>query len=74
MKVIILFIIYIFSFFGFYCLLSLGGLIITSLTYLSILREISWFLLYFVTIGWCTPLFICREYYLKHEDYFENIF
>lgn len=73
MKFIILFLIYIFTFFGFYFLLSGFGLVLTNYEYLEILHNPLWFWIYSVFVGWWIPIFSCREYYVKNEDYFEDV-
>lgn len=74
MKSITLFCIYIVTFFGFYMFLSLGGLILSESSYLSILHDGGWFYIYFIFIGWWISVFPAREYWIKHEDKFEEIF
>ena len=74
MKVIMLILIYIVSLFGLYCTLSAFALLLIDESYVNILHTSSWFLLYLILFGWWIPIFICREYYIKHEDYFDQIF
>lgn len=72
MKSIVLILIYIASFFGFYLVLSLAGLI--WYPYLEVIKNPAWVMIYSLLIGWWVASFPAREYYIKHASYFAKIF
>ena len=71
MKTINLFLIYIGTFISLFFLLSLIGLLWED-SYLEVTGNTLWFMLYSLFIGWWTAGMAAREYYSKHEDYFEQ--
>lgn len=73
MKTITLFLIYIGTFMLFYLILSTIGLIFGN-SYSEIISNGNWFMGYLLILGWWIPIFPTREYYLVHEDYFDNVF
>lgn len=75
MKTITLFIIYFVVFVLFYLGLSLFGILLSgTTTYLECIHSHEWFLTYTLIFGWWLALFPTREYWLKHEDYFNTVF
>ena len=72
MKSIILILIYVATFIGFFLTLSLIGTLWSD--YKSIISNIDWFIIYTMFIGWWISIFPTREYYKLHEDYFDDVF
>lgn len=73
MKTIILLGVYLMSFVIIYLMMSLVGLVFLEISYLQILRDGRWSLVYCVSFSWMS-IFPAREYYLKHEAYFDKVF
>ena len=74
MKTIILLGVYLMSFVIIYMMMSAIGLVFSEISYLQILRDSGWFTIYLVILGWWMSIFPAREYYLKHETYFDKVF
>ena len=72
MKVLFLIAIYIASFITVFLMLSFIGFIFGS-NYLYVIHNGPWQALYSVLIGWWIAIFPAREYYMKHESYFDRI-
>jgi hypothetical protein len=72
MKVLTVIAIYIASFISVFMMLSFVGFIF-GYNYLQVLHNDGWQVLYTVLIGWWIAIFPAREYYVKHESYFNNV-
>lgn len=74
MKSITLLGIYLMSFVGIYMMLSLVGLVFSDTSYLSILRNDAWTMIYSLFFGPWLSIFPAREYYLTQEVHFTRVF
>ena len=72
MKSLIAILIYVGTFMGMFFLLSTIGTLWTE--YRTVISSDGWFMCYSLLFGWWIPIFPTREYYMKHEDYFSEIF
>ena len=73
MKTIILILIYTGTFMGIFFLLSLIGLLWND-SYYTIISTHAWFVTYTIFLGWWLAGLPTREYYMKHEEYFDDVF
>lgn len=73
MKFLTMLFIYTASFMLVFFTLSLIGLLWTS-SYSTIISDDEWFAVYAVFIGSWVSVFPAREYYMKHEAYFDEVF
>lgn len=74
MKTIILLGVYLMSIVVIFMMMSLVGLVFFDMSYLEILRTPAWIAVYGVFFGTWMPVFPAKEYYLKHEAYFDKVF
>jgi len=72
MKSLTAILIYLGTFMGMFFLLSTIGILWTE--YRNVISSDSWFMCYSLFLGWWIPIFPTREYYMKYEDYFSEIF
>jgi hypothetical protein len=72
MKTIILFLIYLGSFMLFYLLFSLPFALFSP--YMEVIQSQGWFIGYTVFFGWWLSMLPAREYYVKNENYFDEVF
>jgi len=73
MKSLIIIFIYTFTFMGVFFLMSLIGLLWND-SYYTVVSDHTWFMLYSMFFGWWIAMFPAREYYMHHQDYFEEYF
>lgn len=72
MKVLTLIAIYIASFISVFMMLSAIGFIF-GYNYLEVLHMQGWQCIYSLIVGPWVSIFPTREYYMKHESYFDKI-
>ena len=58
---------------GIFFLLSLIGLLWND-SYYTIISTHAWFVTYTIFLGWWLAGLPTREYYMKHEEYFDDVF
>jgi hypothetical protein len=73
MKFIILTLLYVFTFMGLFFLLSTIGILWAD-SYLTVIKDGTWFAAYTMFIGWWWSLLCCRDYIVNNEEYFEDYF
>lgn len=73
MKTITLFIIYFISYIFFFLLLSTVGMF-SGTSYIEIIQSQGWLIGYTLFLGWWLAIWPAREYYLTHEQYFDEVF
>ena len=74
MKSIILLGVYLLSFVSIYMMLSLVGLVFSDTSYVDILRNNNWTIMYSLFFGWWMSIFPAREYYLLNQSYLDRVF
>lgn len=72
MKSITAILIYLGTFMGMFLLLSTIGTLWTE--YRTVISSDGWFMCYSIFLGWWISILPTREYYMKYEDYFSEIF
>jgi hypothetical protein len=73
MKSLTLFAIYIASFIIIFLMMSFIGFIAIG-SYIDIIQDGTWLIMYTLLFGWWLALFPTREYYLKNKTEFDRIF
>ena len=73
MKSLTLFAIYIASFIIIFLMISFIGFIASG-SYIDIIQDGTWLIMYTLLFGWWLALFPTREYYLKNKTEFDRIF
>jgi hypothetical protein len=73
MKSLTLFAIYIASFIIIFLMISFIGFIASG-SYIDIIQDDTWLIMYTLLFGWWLALFPTREYYLKNKTEFDRIF
>lgn len=66
MKTLIMLLIFIISFAGFFFIISLFGMLWNS--YYEVITSINWFICYSSVLGWWLSLFLTVEYYNRNKD------
>lgn len=74
MKSIILLGVYLLSFIIIYMMMSLVPLVFSDTSYLDILRNNNWTIMYSLFFGWWMSIFPAREYYLLNQSYLDRVF
>ena len=69
MKFIILILLFLSAFMGFFFIISLIGTLWCN--YLVIITTVEWFMAYTILIGWWIAAMSVSEYYDKNKKYFE---
>jgi hypothetical protein len=72
MKSLTLMAIYIASFILVFFMLSSIGWLFTG-SYVETISSHNWQFIYTIFFGWWMSIFPTREYYMKHEDYFQRV-
>ena len=72
MKAITLIIIFFASFVGLYLLFSTLGMLFDQ-SYHEVVSSGQWITMYSLFLGWLSFL-PCREYYMQHQSYFDEVF
>jgi hypothetical protein len=71
MKSLIILFIYTATFMGVFFLFSLIGLLWND-SYYDIVSDGTWFMMYSMFFGWWIAMFPTREYYMHHQEYFNE--
>jgi hypothetical protein len=74
MKSIILLGVYLLSFVSIYMMMSLVPLVFSDTSYVEILRNNNWTIMYSLFFGWWMSIFPAREYYLLNQSYLDRVF
>jgi hypothetical protein len=74
MKSIILLGVYLLSFVSIYMMMSLVPLVFSDTSYVDILRNNNWTMMYSLFFGWWMSIFPAREYYLLNQSYLDRVF
>lgn len=74
MKSIILLGVYLLSFIIIYMMMSLVPLVFSDTSYVGILRNNNWTIMYSLFFGWWMSIFPAREYYLLNQSYLDRVF
>jgi hypothetical protein len=74
MKSIILLGVYLLSFIIIYMMMSLVPLVFSDISYVEILRNNNWTIMYSLFFGWWMSIFPAREYYLLNQSYLDRVF
>jgi len=74
MKSIILLGVYLLSFVSIYMMMSLVPLVFSDTSYVEILRNNNWTMMYSLFFGWWMSIFPAREYYLVNQSYLDRVF
>jgi hypothetical protein len=74
MKSIILLGVYLLSFVSIYMMMSLVPLVFSDTSYVEILRNNNWTMMYSLFFGWWMSIFPAREYYLLNQSYLDRVF
>ena len=74
MKSIIFLGVYLLSFVIIYMMMSLVPLVFSDTSYVDILRNNNWTMMYSLFFGWWMSIFPAREYYLVNESYLDKVF
>jgi hypothetical protein len=74
MKSIILLGVYLLSFVSIYMMMSLVPLVFSDTSYVDILRNNNWTIMYSLFFGWWMSIFPAREYYLLNQSYLDRVF
>jgi hypothetical protein len=74
MKSIILLGVYLLSFIIIYMMMSLVPLVFSDTSYVDILRNNNWTIMYSLFFGWWMSIFPAREYYLLNQSYLDRVF
>jgi hypothetical protein len=73
MKSLIILFIYTFTFMGVFFLMSSIGLLWND-SYYAVVSDHTWFIAYAMFFGWWIALLPTREYYMHHQEYFNEYF
>ena len=74
MKSIIFLGVYLLSFVIIYMMMSLVPLVFSNTSYVDILRNNNWTMMYSLFFGWWMSIFPAREYYLLNQSYLDRVF
>jgi len=74
MKSIILLGVYLLSFVSIYMMMSLVPLVFSDTSYVEILRNNNWTIMYSLFFGWWMSIFPARKYYLLNQSYLDRVF
>jgi preprotein translocase subunit SecY len=74
MKSIIFLGVYLLSFVIIYMMMSLVPLVFSNTSYVDILRNNNWTMMYSLFFGWWMSIFPAREYYLINQSYLDRVF
>ena len=74
MKSIIFLGVYLLSFVIIYMMMSLVPLVFSDTSYVDILRNNNWTMMYSLFFGWWMSIFPAREYYLLNQSYLDRVF
>lgn len=72
MKTIKLILIFVFTYFGMYTLLSAFGMLLCNYSFLEITRCGEWFAAYFLFIGWWVGGIVCYEFSYEFSKKLES--
>jgi hypothetical protein len=72
MKSLIAILIYLGTFMSMFFVLSLIGTL--WFNYTDVISNNGWFMVYSMFFGWWMSIFPTREYYVKNQDYFSEVF
>jgi hypothetical protein len=72
MKSLIAILIYLGTFMSMFFLFSLIGTL--WFNYTDVISNNGWFMVYSMFFGWWMSIFPTREYYVKNQDYFSEVF